>query len=476
MSNEQSQHEPITFDTGHLEALRTRLRGSAILPGDEGYDKARQTWDVKTFDQHPAIVVLPANATDVQSAVIFARQHKLPVAVQGGGHGHPHPADNALLINFANMTDVQIDAEAATARIEPGVLFKMLVEAAHAHGLAPLNGFAASVGVVGYMLGGGLGWLARQYGSGAGSIRSVELVTADGSLLHVNASSHPDLFWGVRGGGGNFGIVTSLECALYPVNEIFAGQVVYPVEQGKDVLNAYLKWTQTLPDELTSALRITHFPPSPDLPPALRGKSVIVVMASYNGEATKGEALFSPMRKLGTVLLDTFAVIPYSQVATIANDPDDAPPFFLYNERRAFQNLAPKDIDTLLNIAGNRASGIFQTEIRQLGGVLARQSEDAMAFNCRHASFYLDIQATAPTLEQLAEGKRSTEALMQALRPDILEETFINFLDAGNVGPYLTQAAYTPANYQRLRALKDKYDAGDVFRFNHNITPSSLRG
>ena len=463
----------MTFDAHQLETLRTRIHGIVVIPEDQEYENARQTWDAKTFDQHPAMIVFPAIAADVQIAVAFAREQNLLIAVQGGGHGHPHPADNALLINFANMINVQIDGEAATARVEPGVLLNALVKAANAHGLAPLNGFAATVGVVGYLLGGGIGWLARQYGSGAGSIRSVEMVTADGDLFQANESTHPDLFWGLRGGGGNFGIITALECALYPVNEIFAGLVAYPIEQGKDVLNAYLRWTETVPDELTSALRITHFPSSPTLPPAMSGKSAILVMACYNGEAATGEALLAPMRTLGTVLLDTFATIPYSQVATIANDPDDAPPLFLYSESSAFQAFASRDIETLLDIAGKRTSGIFQVEIRQLGGALARQPDDAMAFNCRNAHFYLDVQAMAPSSDQLGEGKRSIATLMQALHPDMMEETLINFLGAGNVGPYLTRAAYSPENYQRLRTLKDRYDAKDVFRFNHNIPPSS---
>ena len=473
MSDKKGRHEPITFDPNRLETLRARLQGSVLIPGDEGYDMARQTWDVTTFDQHPAMIVLPAIASDVQAAVTFAREHDLPIAVQGGGHGHPYPADDALLVNFANMTNVYISAETATARIEPGVRSRAVIQAAHAYGLAPLTGFAATVGIVGYLLGGGCGWLTRQYGPGAASIRSVELVTADGNLLQVNASTHPDLFWGLRGGGGNFGIVTALECALYPVKEIFAGQVVYPIEQGKGVLNAYLQWAETVPDELTSALRITHFPTSPDLPPPLRGTSAMIIMACYNGKAAEGEALLSPMRSLGTALLDTFALIPYSQVATIANDPDDAPPLFLYNESGAFRAFTSNDIDTLLDIAGNPASGIFQVEIRQFGGALARQPEDAMAFNCRHAHLYLNVQATAPSPDQLEGGKQSIATMMQALQPAMTGETLINFLDAGNVGPDLTRAAYSPETYQRLRTLKDRYDAKNVFRFNHNIPPSS---
>ncbi len=436
MSDKKGRHEPITFDPNRLETLRARLQGSVLIPGDEGYDMARQTWDVTTFDQHPAMIVLPAIASDVQAAVTFAREHDLPIAVQGGGHGHPYPADDALLVNFANMTNVYISAETATARIEPGVRSRAVIQAAHAYGLAPLTGFAATVGIVGYLLGGGCGWLTRQYGPGAASIRSVELVTADGNLLQVNASTHPDLFWGLRGGGGNFGIVTALECALYPVKEIFAGQVVYPIEQGKGVLNAYLQWAETVPDELTSALGITHFPTSPDLPPTLRGTSAMIIMACYNGEAAEGEALLSP--KSG-----------------------------------AFRAFTSNDIDTLLDIAGNPASGIFQVEIRQFGGALARQPEDAMAFNCRHAHLYLNVQATAPSPDQLEGGKQSIATMMQALQPAMTGETLINFLDAGNVGPDLTRAAYSPETYQRLRTLKDRYDAKNVFRFNHNIPPSS---
>jgi hypothetical protein len=471
--NDNGKDTTITLDPQQVETLRTRLQGKVLLPGDEGYERARQTWDAKTFDQHPALIVLPARAFDVQATVTFAREQKLPIAMQGGGHGHPHPADDALLVNFATMTGVQIEPETATARVEPGATWKDVIQTASVYGLAPLNGFAASVGVVGYLLGGGCGWLTRQYGAGAGSIRSVELVTADGDLLHVNEQTHPDLLWGLRGGGGNFGIVTSLECALYPVKDVFGGQVVYPIVQGKGVFNAYLEWVKTVPEELTSALRMMHFPPTPDLPPQLRGTSAIVLMACYNGEGANGEALLSPLRTLGTSLLDTFATLPYSHVATIANDPDDAPPFFSYSEGGAFQAFSQGDIETLLSIAGNAASGIALVEIRHLGGALARQPEDAMAFTCRQAHFYLDVRAMAPSPAQLEEGKRSIATLKQALKPDMMGETLINFLDVGEVGPYLTRAAYTPKNYSRLRALKDSYDAKNVFRFNHNIAPSS---
>jgi hypothetical protein len=473
VSDKQGRHEPLTWDPHRLETLRAHLKGSVLLPGDEGYASARQTWDAKTLDQHPAMIVLPVIASDVPTALTFAREQDLPLAVQAGGHGHLYPADDALLVNFVNMTTVHIDAEAARARVEPGVLFRALVQATHTSGLAPLNGFAATVGIVGSLLGGGCGWLPRKSGAGAASIRSVELVTAEGDLLQVNVSTHPDLFWGLRGGGGNFGVVTALEGVLYPVNAIFAGQMVSPSEQGKGVLNAYLKWTETLPDELTSVLRIIHFPTSSDLPPPLRGTSAIIIMACSNGEAAEGEALLSPMRSLGTALLDTFALIPTSQVATIANDPDEAPPLFLYHESGTVQTFASDDSETLLGIAGNRGSGISMVEIRQLGGALARQPEDAMAFTCRQAHFSLNVQATAPSPDQLKGGKQAIATMMQALQPALTGETLINVLDAGNVGPDLTRAASSPETSQRLRALKERDDANNVFRFNHTLPPSS---
>jgi hypothetical protein len=453
-----------------VQTLQARLQGKVLVPGDEGYDRARLTWDAKTFDQHPAMIVLPAVSSDVLAAVTFAREHDLPIAVQGGGHGHPYPADGALLVNFANMTGVQVNAEAATARVEPGAKWGDVIQAAHPYGLAPLSGFASSVGVVGYLLSGGVGWLTRQYGSGASSIRAAELVTTDGRLLQVNQKSYPDLLWGLRGGGGNFGIVAAIEVALYPVKEIFGGQVVYPITRIKDVLSTYLQWVKTVPDELTSAVRIVHFPPRPALPPMSRGASVVQVMACYNGEAQAGEALLQPMRTVGTPLFDTFAQMPYAQVASIANDPSEAPPLFYYTDNKALQDLSLRDAEELLDIAGKRESGMFMTEIRQLGGILARQPEDVMPFGFRRAAFYLGTLTMAPSPDLLAPGKQSIATMMQGLKPQMTGEVLLSL--ESNVGLEVTQAAYTPENYRRLVALKDRYDPQNILRFNHNIAPS----
>lgn len=459
-----------SIDMDQLQTLRTNLRGKVFVQGDEGYDTACLTWDAKTFEQHPALIVLPTVADDVLAAVAYAQQQNLPIAVQGGGHGHPYPADGALLVNFAHMTNIQINAEKAIARVEPGAKAGDLVQAASAHGLAPLNGFAPTVGVVGYLLNGGIGWLARQYASGAGSIRAAELVTADGHLLHVDENTSADLLWGLRGGGGNFGIVTALEFSLYPVKEIFGGQVVYPIELGKEVLSAYVEWIKTTPDELTSALRIMQFPPVPAIPDALRGKTTIVVMASYNGEAKVGETLLQPMRTLGKPLIDTFARMPYSQVATISNDPAEAPPVFFATESAALNDLAKSDIAMLVDLVANSESGIRLVEMRQLGGALARQPENTLPFGIHRANLHISVIAAAPSPDQLEKGKQAMATILQGLLPRTTGEVILSL--AGNASLELTRAAYTPANYQRLVALKQRYDPQNLFRFNYNIPPS----
>jgi len=462
------------------------VNGRVFVPGDDGYDTARQTWNVTTFDQRPAIVVMPSISADVASAVGFARENDLPIAVQGGGHGHPHPANDALLVNFASMTSVHItpavtppvsparSGAAGTARVEAGAKWRDVIAAAHPHGLAPLNGSSGTVGVSGYMLGGGIGWLVRQYGAAAGSLRFAELVTADGRLLQVDDRNHADLFWGLRGGGGNFGIVTSFEFDLYPVKEIFGGFVVYPLAQGSQVLSAYAQWTKTVPDTLTSAVRLVHYPPAPALPEPLRGASAVVIMACYNGSTAEGETWLKPLRSIGTPLLDTFRPMPYSEIDTVASDPPEAPPVFTFANSGGMRDMSSDVIDAVLRIAGDRAAGIFLVEVRHVGGALARQPEDAMPFGFR-SPWFISVLAAAPTPQMLDAAKRSVAALFEALKPALTGEVLINGVDAANTGARLTRAAYSEANYRKLVALKEKYDPANVFRFNHNIAPAPHR-
>jgi FAD/FMN-containing dehydrogenase len=458
-----------TFSSTQLDDLRGRIDGRVFVPGDDGYDAARQTWNKTTFDQRPALVVVPSSADDVAAAVRFAREHDLSVGAQGGGHGHPRPVNDALFVNFAHMQRVEI-TKSGTARVEAGARWSGVIEAAHAHGLAPLNGFSGTVGVTGYTLGGGIGWLTRQYGAASGSLRAADVVTADGHLVQVSAEDYADLFWGLRGGGGNFGIVTSLELELFPLKEVFGGFIAYPLSQGREVLRAYAEWTARAPGTLTSAARLVHFPPAPAIPEPLRGASAVVVMACSVGGVTAGQTLVKPLQSLGTPLLDTFRRMPYSEIGTIASDPPEAPPLFTFGNGGGLRDLSAEGIDAIVRLAGDRASGIFVVEVRHAGGALTRQPEEAMPFGFR-SPWFLGALAAAPTPEALEGGKRSVAALLEALQPVLTGEVLINSLDASLTSPQLVRAAYSAENYRRLVALKRKYDPANVFRFNHNIVP-----
>jgi FAD/FMN-containing dehydrogenase len=458
------------FSSTELDELRERVGGRVLVPGDDGYDVARQTWNAATFDQRPALVVMPAGAEDVAVAVRFAREHELSIGVQGGGHGHPRPINDALLVNFAGMQSVQI-TERGTAQIEAGARWSGVIQAAHTYGLAPLNGFSGSVGVTGYTLGGGIGWMARQYGAASGSLRRADVVTADGDLLQVSAEDYADLFWGVRGGGGNFGIVTSLALELFPVREVFGGFIAYPLSEGRQVLTAYADWTARVPGTMTSAARLVHFPPAPAIPQPLRGASAVVLMACSVGGATAGEAIVKPLQSLGTPLLDTLRRMPYSEIGTIASDPPEAPPLYTFGNGVGLRELSPEGIDAMLRMASDRASGIFVVELRHAGGALTRQPEEAMPFGFR-SPWFVGALAAGPTPDALEHGRRSVATLLEALRPASTGETLINSLDPSLTSPQLVRAAYSADNYRRLVALKSKYDPANVFRFNHNIAPS----
>jgi hypothetical protein len=297
-------------------------------------------------------------------------------------------------------------------------------------------------------------------------------VTADGCLLQVDDSQHTDLFWALRGGGGNFGIVTSFEFDLYPVKEVFGGFVAYPLALGSHVLSSYARWAGSVPDTVTSAARLVHFPPAPAIPEPLRGRSAVVVMACCTGTAAEGRALTSSLRSLGTPLLDTFRTMPYSETASIASDPPEAPPLYVFGNGGGLRDLSPDAIEAVLRLAGDRGSGIFVVEVRHAGGALARQAEELMPFEFR-SPWLMSALGAAPTPEGLeAGGKRSVAALIDALEPVLTGELLINTIDPSLSSPERTRAAYSAQNYRRLVTLKQKYDPLNVFRFNHNIPPS----
>lgn len=455
-----------------VEALRAGLRGVAYAPGEEGYDEASRAWNLNA-EQHPAIVVVAEGAADVLAAVRFARELGMGVGVMATGHGVGVPCDGGVLINTSRMTGVRVDPVARTARVEAGALWRDVMPEAQAHGLAGLVGSASHVGVVGYTMGGGFGWLGRKYGLNAASVREADVVTAEGELLRVSAEEYPDLFWGLKGGGGNFGIVTSLEFDLYPLTTVYGGNVFYPVEKAAEVLDLYARWNADLPGEMTTGVAFLNIPPLPFLPEPLQGRSVITVRGCYSGEKPEdGEELFRPMReKFGEPIMDTFGVMPYAAMDSISMDPVD--PMGAIQHSEMLRDLSPEAIDTLVEVAGaDSGSPLIMLEIRQLGGALARTPEGLNPMGSGDAKFIMNGIGATFTPE-MAEGVKAHIArVVEATREYQTGDTYVNFMELGGASEDRVRAAYPPEDWDRLVALKDRYDPENLFRFNRNIAPS----
>ena len=455
-----------------LETLRAGLRGTALAPGEEGYEEASRAWNLNA-SQRPALVVLAEGASDVMTAVRFAREGGLGVGVMATGHGVGTPCDGGVLINTSRMRSVRVDPVARTARVEAGALWKDVIPEAQAHGLAGLVGSAPHVGVVGYTMGGGFGWLGRKYGFNADGVREADVVTAEGELLRVSAHEHEDLFWGLKGGGGNLGIVTSLVFDLYPLTSFYGGNVFYPVEKAGEVLARYASWSADLPDEMTTGIAFLNIPPLPFLPEPLRGKSVITVRGCYCGEAPEaGEELFRPVREgFGEPVMDTFGVMPYAAMDAISMDPVDPMAGVQYSEM--LRELTPEAIDALVEVAGaDSGSPLIMLELRQLGGAISRKPDRLNPMGSGEAGFIMNGVGATFTPE-MAEGVRAHLArVAETTRPYQTGDTYVNFMELDYAGAERVKAAYPPEDFERLVALKDRYDPNNVFRFNRNIAPS----
>jgi FAD/FMN-containing dehydrogenase len=316
-----TSERPSTGVTTNLKDLRDRVAGETVLPGDGGWDAARQAWNL-SVDQRPAAVVFPETAEEIAAVVEVAAAHGLRVAPQGTGHSAAPigPLEGTILLKTSRMRGVEIDAEANRARVRAGALWGEVVPAAAEHGLAALAGSAKDVGVVGYTLGGGIGWLARRHGLACNSVLAVEAVTADGRIVRAGADDEPDLFWALRGGGGSLAIVTALEFALHPVAELYAGALFWPLERAGEVLHTWRELVVAAPDELTSLGRLMQFPPIPEVPEPFRGRAFVLVEAAHCGPEADGAALLQPLRALGPETA-TLATIPVDGLSELHMDP-----------------------------------------------------------------------------------------------------------------------------------------------------------
>jgi UDP-N-acetylenolpyruvoylglucosamine reductase len=444
-----------------VRPLRAALQGDVVTAEDDSWDEARQAWNL-TVDQRPAAVVLPESVEDVRAAVRFAYETGLRVAPQGTGHGASALGDLAdtLLLKTERLRGVEIDAEARTARVAAGTIWIEVVEAAAEHGLAALAGSSPDVGVVGYTLGGGLSWLARKHGIGANQVTAVELVTPDGRFVRADAERNADLFWAVRGGGGAFGVVTALEFNLFPLTEVYAGILWFPVDRAAEVLNEWRAWTDGQPEEMTSVGRILQFPPIPEIPEPVRGQSFVVVQAIFLGDEAEGAALLAPLRALGPVM-DTVATIPLTELSRLHMDPEGPAPGA--GDGGMLTDVDAGLVDAVVDLTVG--SPLLSVEIRHLGGAVARPRPGHGAVSHFDAPFVVFAVGIAPTPEAKEAVEDAAAALLDALAPWQAEHTYLNFAETRRGSGSL----FTAESLERLRRIKGEVDPDDVIRSNHPL-------
>ncbi|CAN5705852.1 FAD-binding oxidoreductase [soil metagenome] len=456
---------PFTLDD--VSKLQESMTGSILLPDHPDFEAAWQPWSIGAIHQ-PFLIAVTETASDIMVAVRFARDFDLPVGVQATGHGAQVPVTGGILINTSRMIGVVVDADAQTARVEAGAKWAHVLPDAQKFGLAPLSGSTTDVGVVGYSLGGGLGWMARKYGFAADHILAMDVVTANGELIRVSADSFPDLFWAMRGGSGNFGIVTAMEFRLFPVETFFGGSIFYPLSEGRAIFAAYDKWIETLPEDVTASIAIFRFPPLPFLPEPLQGQDVVKISAV--AICDEGEELVAPMRSIMTPLMDGFARMPFSMIDMVSGDPTDPMPIMATS--MTFDEITPECLDEIMRLTGPGAqTTILAMELRFIRGAAEFAGNRANAANRVGGSFLLFAAGIPFNPEMGIAIQASLAEFKAAMAPFSTGKTFLNFLEGSKSGPERTADAFSPETYSYLARVKAKYDPTNRFRFNQNILP-----
>jgi FAD/FMN-containing dehydrogenase len=445
--------------------------GQLLQPGDVGYEQARRVWN-GAIDRRPAFIARCTGTDDVAAAVRFGVRHDLPIAVRGGGHSIPGHSvcEGGLMIDLQPMKRVTVDPARRLAYAEPGVLHGEYDAATQAHGLASPGGEISHTGMAGLTLGGGVGWLSRMYGLACDNLLAAEVVTARGEVVLASSTTEPDLLWGLRGGGGNFGVVTRFTYRLHPLRPLLAGAVVHPLEAGRNALRLYRDLAAQAPDELSLVAACITAPPAPFVPPNLVGKPVVALAMAWVGDPVDGEPWAARLRSLRPAV-DLLSVMPYVALQSMS---DDAVPHGLHSFTKSewLRQLDDAAIDSILAASATMSSPLSQVLLRQLGGAISRVSADATAFSYRDAAFML----TVPALWPAAAGDPTphvawARGLWSALGRVSCGGGYVNHMDRDD-GANRLHAAYLPETWRRLIALKRRYDPVNVFHLNQNIPPS----
>jgi FAD/FMN-containing dehydrogenase len=458
-----------TIDEAMVQALSESLQGDVVTSASPSYDEVREIWNAMV-DRRPGVIVRCASKNDVVRAVNLARENDLLVTVRGAGHNIAGNsiADGAMMIDLSGMKSVDVDAASQTVTAQPGVTLGELDAATQEHGLAVSVGINSTTGVAGLTLGGGFGWMSRKHGLTIDNLISAEVVTAAGEVVTASADSHPDLFWAIRGGGGNFGIVTSFLYRAHPIGpEILSGLIVHPGSDARACLDFYRDFAAQAPEELTTWVVMRKAPPLPFLPEEVHGTDVLVFAVMYTGDMESGETALRALRDYGNPIADAIGPHPYVGWQT-AFDPLLTPGFRNYWKSHNFAGLTDELFDVLVSAAGNLPSGHSEIFLAQLGGASSRVAPTDTAYWARNAAFTMNVHTRWETADEDELCVSWARKLFGDVEPYATGDVYVNFMpddETDRVGN-----AYG-GNYERLAEIKKVYDPTNVFRVNHNIQP-----
>jgi FAD/FMN-containing dehydrogenase len=444
-----------------IASLRSNVRGELMVAGDARYDEARRVWN-GNVDRRPGLIVRCTGAADVQQAVNFARSLGLLVSIRGGGHSAPGYGTNegGLVIDLSPMKGIRVDPDARTVSAQGGVLWRELDHETQAYGLATTGGTVSNTGITGLTLGGGLGWLMGKHGLTVDNLISADLVTADGEFRKASAKDNPDLFWALRGGGGNFGVVTSFEYRLHPVTQVLGGMVIYPLDQARDVLRFYRDFCGTLPDEAEAYAALLTAP---------QGMPVAALILGYNGPIAEGEKVLAPARRFGKPVADVVAPMPYAARQRMLDEPNATHGLQRYWRSAFTEQISDGLIDVMVDGASSFSSPLSALLFFHMHGAATRVSPLATAFAPRRTQWDFDAIGQWADAGQSGAHTGWVRALWTKLEPHLKGSAYVNHLAADD-RPEKVRASYGD-NYARLRALKATYDPKNLFRVNANIAP-----